>query len=152
MKDWDHVISNQRAIQIAASAAGLLVLGLQLTWAALWIGNGTSTLNTILAVNALGALVALLAWSGMLWKGAAAHLQISTWPGWLFTGALCALISVCFLWLDCGYQLPALRPSFECEMRGGPTVAFTFAAIAVAAIAIPSAVRAWLLARFTHAR
>jgi hypothetical protein len=152
LKGWDHVISNQRAVQIAASAAGLLVLGVQLTWAVIWIGNGSSTLNTVLALNALGVLVALLAWSGILWTGKAAHSQISTWPGWLFTGALGALISVCFLWLDCGHQLPALRPSFECEMRGGPTVAFTFAAIAMTAIAIPSAVRAWLLARFTPAR
>lgn len=145
------MISKKMGGQIAASGLGLAVLAVMVTGALAWINNGAGTLSELCVMNALTACFAIAMWSGILWRHKGMGMGPDTWGEWLGLGSIALPISLLFLWLDCGYQLPTFRPGFECAPGGGITVVFTAAAIGMTAISIPSAIRAWMLARFARA-
>lgn len=55
-------------------------------------------------------------------------------------------MSALFLFIDCGHQLPPALGGAACDGHPGISVVFTLGALAVTAIALPSALRAWLIA------
>jgi hypothetical protein len=145
------MIWKKMGAQIAATGMGLLVLAVIVTCALDWTNNDTTTLTELLVMNALAACFAILTWSGILSRSKGVDMGPTTWSEWLLLGIFGLPMALFFLWLDCGYRLPTFGPGFEFCPGGGFSVALTFAALGMTAVSIPSAIRAWMLARFNRA-
>lgn len=82
--------------------------------------------------NLVALPTALAAWSGALWKGAERPANWREWIG-IFFGAVA--LSAAFVAID----IVLVHPGFS--------LAFTIGAIAISFVALPSALRAWMLER-----
>jgi len=129
-------MQHSRRAQFLASTAGVLLLTLLVVVAALlyspesfWFTAGFGCTITFLLTFA--------AWSGVLWQGKRSGGEPKSWGEWLglFFGG--ALFSAFFLYID--IKLAEGHPGFS--------AIFTVAALATTFIALPSALRAWLLAK-----
>jgi len=128
----------KRPAQILASLVGLAML-LALILGATWAFAPAQDFKTIsFLILAFAIPFALAAWSGLLFreKGSKDPVHIA-WKEWLAVFAGGAVVSAIFVTID----LLMVHP--------GIGLVFTIGAIALTAIALPSALRAWLLERWT---
>lgn len=141
--------SSRHTVQAIATGAGsALLIGLVAVVTSL-LAHGDSFVPTALAANAFSGLVAIAAWSGALFrrsKGGSPDVQPESWQDWVGIFFAAFLMSALFLFMDCGHHLPPALGGTECDGHPGISVLFTFSALAMTAIALPSALRAWLLA------
>jgi len=134
-----------RAAQITATgvaSASLLVLTTFVTWL---LAPGESLAQTALATNASAGLTAFAAWSGALFR----RKDVSppeSWGDWVGVFFASSLLSGLLLSIDCGFHLPEGLGGEGCDGNPGISVIFTIAALSMMAIALPSALRAFLLA------
>lgn len=102
---------------------------------------------TAITINLIGALTAMAGWHGVLFgKRASQPETVSEWLGIFFGGSL---MSTLFLLVDCHWHLPIALGGSGCDSRPNFSVIFTIGAIAMTVIALPSALRAWLIARMS---
>ncbi len=136
-----------RSAQIIASTVGLLAVIALVTAAVYWLAPQREFVSTAITCNAIAVATALAAWSGLLFKGEAAERpsRPDRWTDWLALFGLSSLISALFLFIDCGWHLPLALGGRECDGHPGITLALTIGVVALTAIALPSALRAWLL-------
>ena len=127
--------------QAIASGAGVALLVFLVAGAAHWYSPENFWPTAALAW-AFTFLLAFVVWSGALWRGQHSVDAPKTWGEWvaLFFGG--TFLSALFLFID--LQLADGDP--------GISAIFTMAAIAMTLIALPSALRAWLLARLAAKR
>ncbi|BBB68503.1 hypothetical protein UNDYM_4250 [Undibacterium sp. YM2] len=53
-----------------------------------------------------------------------------------------------FLMIDCGGHLPAFHPEFVCNGNPGMSIKLTLATLGLTVIALPSALRAFIIEKF----
>lgn len=127
--------------QALASGAGVALLAFLVAVAAHWYAPENFWPTAGLAW-AFTFLLAFVVWSGALWRCQHSADAPKTWGEWVvfFFGG--TLLSALFLYID--LQLTDGDP--------GISAVFTMAALAMTFIALPSALRAWLLARLAAER
>jgi membrane protease YdiL (CAAX protease family) len=134
--------------QVIASSIGIALLVALVTSSVYWLSSGSDYFIVAVMCNLVAIVLAIAGWTGALWKKKDASFVPNTWGEWLviFVGGF--VFTIIFLSMDCGGSLPNFRPEFVCNGQPGISVIFTFAAVGMMAIALPSAVRAWILANF----
>lgn len=144
-------MQHTRPAQIIATGAGSIFL-LALVTGCVWLLDPDGFVPTAIIANAIALLVAFANWTGVLYErgGGRRHPPIESWQGWIGMFLVALILSTYFLWIDCGWHLPPVLGGTACERRPGLDLIFTVAALAMAAIALPSALRAWLLARLSR--
>lgn len=85
--------------------------------------------------------IALYFWIG---KGAE-ELGVDSWLGWLCMFVIGALFSILFVAIGCDWRNPFIDETVSCTPRFSLT--WTMCALALTIIALPGALRAWLLKR-----
>ena len=127
---------NKRAVNTLASAAGLTMLVGLVSAAACLFSPGQSFWFTAIAGCLLTVPFAMAAWNGSLWKptDGLATPQPS-WRDWVGVFFVDLALSGLFVAID----LVVAHPGFS--------LVFTLGAVGLTFIALPSAVRAWLLER-----
>ena len=134
--------------QIVASGVGILALVCLVSAAAYLAVPPQDFVSVSVATNALGILVALIAWAGVPWTRRSKDRQIAgpkRWTEWLGMFLVSLPLSAFFLFIDCGWHLPKELGGTACDGHPGISVIFTVSAVSLTAIALPSAIRAWLL-------
>lgn len=135
-------------IQAAASAAGIVSICLLMTLGAAYTSSGSNFFSAAVVGSLIASATAAAAWADKSKYYSTGSLSCSDWVMMFPIGAV---ISMAFLWIDCGGRLPAFRPEFVCNGRAGISVIFTIAALCLTAISLPSALRAWILQKFDNA-
>lgn len=135
------------AIRIAASATGLAGLFVIVTVLIAWAFSGKDYLTAAVICNLFAAAIALAAWNGLLSRGdkSVGFNSCGEWLGCFFAGAVMTTI---FALMDCGGELPSFHPEFACKGHPGIGMLFTVAAACLTVVALPSALRAWIIQRF----
>ena len=123
-----------RAINAVASAIGLTLLVGMVSIAAFLFSPDRHFWVTAIGGYLFTVPFAIAAWNGVLWKRQANEAQASNswqeWVGMFFVGLV---VSALFVAID----VAVVHPGFS--------LVFTIGAISLAFIALPSAIRAWLL-------
>lgn len=128
---------------VATSAGGVALIGV-VTIATWLVAAEDAFVQAALAANAGAGLIAIATWSGALFRHKGVS-QPESWGEWVAMFFLGCIMSALFLFIDCGHHLPQVLGGAECDGHPGIGVVFTIAALAMAAISLPSALRAWLL-------
>jgi len=132
--------------QAIASGIGIALLGAMVTLAAYWVSSAANFATTALLGNLIAIPFAGAAWTGVLWKrGKATSYEPESWIEWVAMFFVGLAMSALFVFMDCGWHVPLFRQEFICDGHPGFSAIFTFAAISVTFIALPSAARAWAL-------
>jgi hypothetical protein len=123
-------------VQLIASAVGLaLVVALVTALSYAFIPNDvlrTSLFGTLFAIP-----TALAAWTGVLWRDKGKLIKgPDTWAEWIVVFLSSSTLALIFLSID----IAVVHPGFS--------LIFTIGACSISVIALPSAVRAWLLRIF----
>jgi hypothetical protein len=139
-----RLMPKDREVQIIATAAGCVSLVGLVTGATWLVSSEESFAQVALVANAGAGLTAIAAWSGMLSQHNGGGTP-ETWAEWLAMFLVASVMSALFVFIDCGHHLPKVLGGTECNGHPGITVVWTVAALAMAAISLPSAIRAWLL-------
>ena len=133
-----------RAASFVAASASLIVLWLGLAGVMLFLFPTGEIDVTLAWVEGIATFFALVVW----------YVKSDRWgsmrsPGaWIGIFAIAIPISVLFVEIDCGGTLHVVGRTPTCaNYGGGISVVFTIAALALTAIALPSALRMWLLNR-----
>jgi hypothetical protein len=142
-----------RAVQFIATGSGAAVLIVVVTAVTWLLSPAESVKQTALVANAFAGLVAVAAWSGVLFRGKGGGQigQPENWTDWVGIFFVASVMSALFLFIDCGHHLPPVLGGRECDGHPGITIALTCGALAMAAIALPSAIRAWLISALAPA-
>ncbi len=135
-------------IQVAASASGLFNICLLMTLGAAYTSGGSNFVSAAVVGSLIASATAAAAWADKSKYYSTGSFSCSDWVMMFPIGAV---ISMAFLWIDCGGRLPVFRPEFVCDGRPGISVVFTIAALCLTAISLPSALRAWILLKFDNA-
>jgi hypothetical protein len=138
---------SSRIVQVIASGLSLIFLVLSVTAATYFWVPADSFIVSAGLLNLLASVFAIGTWAGALNKQGShgADLQNLSCAGWLalFLGA--SLLSALLLFMDCGWHLPAGLGGTRCDGHPGLSIVFTLGSVLFTAIALPSALRAWLL-------
>lgn len=123
--------------QFAASSTGLvLIVALVTGLAYLFMSDDKPEVVAILG-NMFAIPMAIAAWTGVLWKSKESAAAGPRTPrDWLIVFLCSSVFAVIFIAID----LVIVHP--------GLTAAFTIGACSISVIALPSAVRAWILADY----
>jgi hypothetical protein len=134
-------------IRISASATGLAGLFVIVTVLIAWAFSGKDYLAAAVTCNLFMAVIALAAWNGLLSRGdkSVGLNSCGEWLAGFFVGAVMTTI---FALMDCGGELPSFHPEFACKGHPGIGMFFTVAAACLTVVALPSALRAWIIQRF----
>lgn len=135
-------------IQVAASAAGIATICLLMTLAAAYTSGGSNFISAAFVGSVIASAAAAAAWADRSKYHSAGSLSCG---GWAMMFPIGAVVSMAFLWIDCGGRLPVFRPEFVCDGSPGISVVFTIAALCLTAISLPSALRAWILQKYVNA-
>jgi hypothetical protein len=143
-------IESRRLAQVVATSAGSVFLVCLVTGIAWLIVRDDSFVSTAIVVNAAVGLMALATWSGAVFPGKEPkYFRPEHWKDWIAMFWFSIPISALFLFIDCGWHLSQMLGGTACDRNPGITVVFTAGSLAMTAIALPSALRAWLLAFLT---
>lgn len=139
-----------RSARIIASGAGTFLL-IGLVTVGVWRLEVEDIVSIAIGANVLAMLLAFSAWSGVIFEGknSVRRPGPESWQDWLVMFVLGAFLSAFFLLLDCNGHLPSALGGTACDRQPGLDVIFTVAAVAITAISLPSALRAWLLAKLS---
>jgi hypothetical protein len=108
----------------------------------LWVIPETMSVVAILIVEAVATAFAQVMWVRMEKEGPEGRLPLS-WVGIFVLGVL---VSALFVEMDCHGTLHFVGARPTCDkLGGGISIVFTIGAITMAVIALPLALRAWLL-------
>jgi hypothetical protein len=118
-----------------ASAIALVALVGSVTFAAAIFSSGRDFLIAATAGNLVCTLTALAAWSGALWGGVELTMTCRAWIEFFFATAIISAVCVVI-------DIAIVHP--------GISLVFTSGALALSFIALPSALRAWLLDRLSR--
>jgi len=142
-------VTNKALNQILASAIGIIVLGVIVTTAVAWTSSDEVFVSAAVICNLWSIAVALAVWTGVLRSKKHKLDSPESWSPseWLYFFPGGIFVSVIFLLIDCGGQLPVFHPQFVCNGHPGFGAIFTISTITMTAIALPSAIRAWLLSK-----
>jgi hypothetical protein len=137
--------------QIIASGIGMALLFLLVTSATYLFVPQEGFAATVLIWNGVAALTAVATWTGVLFsrKKEERTDQPQSWTEWVGLFLISLPLSGLFVLIDCGWHLPPGLGGTTCNGHPGISLIFTIAAVALSAIALPSALRAWLLQRLT---
>ena len=141
----NHAFST-RSGQFAASAAGIVLIVCLVTPLVAWLIPTDSFAIVAIGANGIAILFAAAEWTGVLrrWETEPAPRPLSPWE-WIGVFFLSLAISVLFIFMDCGWHIPWPHEKFICDGHPGLSLIFTFAAVCLTIISLPSAVRAYLL-------
>jgi membrane protease YdiL (CAAX protease family) len=142
LKTW-----SPRTVQAIATGAGSALLIALVTFTVSLLVRGESFLPTAVAANAFAGPLAVAAWSGALFrrKGGGLNWRPESWMDWIGIFLVSSVMSALFLFIDCGHHLPSAFGGTECNGHPGISAVFTAAALTMTVIALPGALRAWLL-------
>lgn len=143
-------MQRKRSAQIISTAAGSILL-IGLVTAGVSRIDMEDIVTTVISANVFAMLVAFAVWSGVVFEGKKSvnGPGPESWQDWLVMFLLGALLSAFFLLIDCDGHLPSALGGAGCDRQPGFDVIFTLAALALTAISLPSALRAWLLAKLS---
>lgn len=136
---------NSKLINLGASIIALLILSFIVSGAIFWASNSGNNQSDLIWANLIFGAMAIIVWSKFLPSTKDRILGPFEWIG-IFFGS--AIISWIFILIDCGGTLPIFHPEFVCNGHPGLSAIFTFSAVCMTAIAIPSAIRSWIINRF----
>jgi hypothetical protein len=133
---------NKRIATFVATSVSLIVLWLALAALLHGLFRLDRTDGAVLFVEGIATLTAIAMWFAKSdrwdWKGSA-----GMWIGIFFVSLP---ISVLFVEIDCGGTLHFAERTLICARYGGGiSIVFTIGSLATSAVALPSALRAWLL-------
>jgi hypothetical protein len=141
-------MSRKSVTPIVASVIGIFALCVMVTSVVAWMSTEGDYLGIAVTCNLVAILIAIAAWTGALWKGKNKSYAPASGGEWLGIFAGGCVFTFIFLLMDCGGRLPAFHPKFVCDGNPGIGAIFTFGAIAMTAVALPSALRAWIISKF----
>ncbi len=141
-------MSKKMTTQLIASSIAIAFLVVLVTSSVYWLSSGVHYFGIAVISNLAAVVLAIAGWTGVLWKKKDASLAPNTWGEWLVMFVVGLIFTTIFLLRDCGGRLPIFHPDFVCNGDPGMSVIFTFAAVGMMAIALPSALRAWILANY----
>jgi len=122
-----------KAINAVASAIGLVVLVGMVSVAAILFSPGQHFWVTAIAGYLFTIPLAIAAWNGVLWKRNTNEVHAPTsWQDWVVMFFVSVVISALFVAIDVVVAHP------------GISLIFTIGAIALAFVALPGALRAWV--------
>lgn len=122
-----------------ASAISLIVLVSMVSVAAAIFASGRNFWFLAIAGNLFAAPTAIAAWNGALWKDAKNETHApTTWRDWIGIFLIATVVSSVFVAIDFAVVHPGL------------SLVFTIGALALAFVALPSALRAWVLEQLSH--
>ena len=137
------------AIQILASAIGLTFLCFIVTLGAAFVSADEDYISNAIFANLVAICFAAIVWTGVLWRKSKSNPKgPASWGEWLVVFAGGLGLTLVFLLIDCGGCLPIFHPKFVCAGHLGFSVIFTVGVICLTSIALPSAIRAWILEKF----
>ncbi|CUI04922.1 hypothetical protein IV454_00360 [Massilia antarctica] len=139
MRHWYANLNKKNVFATSVGLAALcgLIVGLVFTFRP----EPEHIVGTSVFCCALTVPMALYYWIG---KGAV-ELGIDSWIGWLGMFFLGSLASILFIAIDCGWRNPFGEETVSCQP--GLSGVFTLGVVVLTVIALPSALRAWLLHR-----
>lgn len=124
-----------------ASAIGLVALVGMVSIAAEIVSDVQHIWVTTIIGNVIAVPAAIAAWSGAMWKDSKHEIHAPrTWRDWIGVFFAATALSVAFVAIDVAIVHPGL------------SLTFTVAALALSFIALPSALRAWILERLSRRR
>lgn len=140
------------AIQFVATVIGLAVLCVIVTLGVAFLSTDGNYVWSAICSNLVAFAVTAAMWAGDIWRWPESKTMMpESWGEWLGTFAGGLVFSLLFLLMDCGGRLPIFHPEFVCDGHPGISVAFTVGAILTTVVALPSAVRAWVLKKYGDA-
>ncbi|MFZ6760426.1 hypothetical protein ACO0K9_24755 [Undibacterium sp. Ji50W] len=141
-------MSKKKIQNFVYSLIGLVILWSIVTVLAKSLLHEDDSIPAIIVVNFLLTGLSIRMWTNpYFFSGKNQQYNIETWQEWLGIFFLAAIVSCIFLLIDCGGSFPSFNPELVCNGHPGIDIIFTISALAITAIAIPSAVRAWLISR-----
>jgi len=139
-------------IQIVAAVIGLAVLCAIVTLGVAFISTDGNYMWSAVYSNLVAFVVTAAMWTGDIWgRPGSKSMRPESWGEWLGTFAGSLVFTLLFLLMDCGGRLPIFHPDFVCNGHPGISVVFTLGAILTTVVALPSAVRAWVLEKYGDA-
>jgi hypothetical protein len=136
-------------IQALASGLGILFLTAIATTLARLVSSDGDFMSHAMIFNLFSIGFAIAAWTGVLFRSKRRELpQPVSWGMWLGMFPIGLAFSVLFLLMDCDWHFPFTEKGFHCEGHPGFGAIFTIGAILMTVIALPSALRDWILDRF----
>lgn len=128
-----------KTINVVASAIGLVVLVGMVSVAAAILSTDQHFWVSVVAGNLFAIPTAIAAWNGALWKDSKDEAQVPpTWRNWLGIFVASAVVSGLFVAID----VAVVHPGFS--------LVFTVGALALSFVALPSALRAWVLEQLSR--
>ncbi|MDQ1923734.1 hypothetical protein [Massilia pseudoviolaceinigra] len=135
-----HWYANLDKKNVFATGVGLVMLcGLIVALIFTFLPESYHTVGMSVFCCAVTVPMALYYWIG---KGAV-ELGGDSWIGWLGVFFFGSLTSILFIAIDCDWRNPFGEETVSCQP--GLSAVFTLGALALTVIALPSALRAWLL-------
>ena len=123
-----------RTINVVASAIGLVVLVGMVSVAAGIFFTGRNFWFSAIAGNLFAVPTAIATWNGALWRDSQNETRAQpTWRDWIGIFFVGAAVSGLFVAIDVAVVHPGL------------SLVFTIGALALSFVALPSALRAWVL-------
>ncbi|MFZ6721684.1 hypothetical protein [Undibacterium sp. Ji49W] len=133
------------------SLISLVILWSIVTVLAKSVSPKDESIATIIVVNLLLTGLSIRMWTNPdFFSGKNRQYGIETWQDWLVIFFFAGILSCIFLLIDCGGSFPSFNPELVCNGHPGIGIIFTISAMAITAIAFPSAVRAWLISRMVN--
>jgi hypothetical protein len=135
-----------RNAEIVSALASFVVLWLGLAGFMRALVPAILDTGTLASVEGIATLIAVALWYAKTerWDS----LQLLSPFGWLVMFVISLPISVLFVEIDCSGTLHFIAGSLTCtQYGGGISIVFTMSALALTAVALPSALRAWLLTK-----
>jgi len=132
-------------INLAASILGLMLLFTLVSAGVNWMSVEKDTLPAIIGMNSIAFVFAIATWNGTF---DLKNEEPTPWLGWLFIFLFGVAMSLLFLALDCGGHLPAFHPVFVCNGNPGISLKSTLGALGITVIALPTALRAFIIEKF----
>lgn len=141
-------ISSNYKSQIVGGIAGLASLATIVVWIVQLTPFAPETWDGMLWWIGGYSAYAVLTWMGIL-DSKKEHVGVrdASALGWVIIFFVTLLFSGFFLWIDCGYTLPVFTPAIVCQGHPGFSVIFTVVSVSLCVIALPSAVRAFVIER-----
>ena len=141
-------MANKPLTNVVASVISIIFLCTLITCAVAWVSTDGDYFLGAVICNVVAIVFIVAEWKGLLSKGEIAPPK--SWGMWLGIFALGLVLSVVFIVIDCGGHFPVFHPKLICDGHPGFSLVFTFGALCLTAIALPNALRSWIILNFTN--
>ena len=128
-----------RTINALASAIGIIALVAIVSVAVAFFSEPQQFWLSAIAANLFAVPTAIAAWNEGLWKKSKSDAQApTTWGEWIGVFLIASLVSAVFVAIDTTVDNPGL------------SLVFTIGALAISFVALPGALRAWIVEQLSR--